>query len=995
MTNSFDADTELEELYNNAPCGYHSLDSEGVFVRVNDTELKMLGYSREELLGRKFSDLITSESLPTFQQNFPIFKQRGWVNDLEFQMFRKDGTILPVSLSATAIKDAAGNYLMSRSVVIDISDRKQLEAERQAAEATLRVSEENYRIISEINPVGIFRNEITGACTYVNEKIMQLLGYPLEECLGHKWIDTLHPDDRHWVYKRWQTFVAQSAIEPNITNRFECRHLHPDGTIVWVLVQIVPERNPEGNITGYIGTLTDISDRKHLETALQTSGKMFSTLVKNAPFGIYLIDAEFRLQQINQGAEAVFSNIDPLIGRDFAEILRIIWQEPFATDAIDRFRHTLITGESYHSQANIEPRANIEEIQAYDWQIHRIILPDGSYGVVCYFYDLSEIKRAEEIIRRTAQREAFLVTLSDALRPLADPVEIQATASRLIGEYLGTNRALYFEIRGANYFVERDYVNGVEALAGSYPIDSFGQDLLAAYRAGRTVSIPDVTADPNLSQEQAAAYVEIQIIAHIGVPMVKNGEFVAGLAVHMSEPRIWTQEEVTLVEEVAERTWAAVKRAHAEADLRKSEADFRLLVTASSDALYRMNADWSEMQNLKGMDFIADTDDPERNWLEKYIPQTEQPLVMATIQSAIRTKSVFELEHRVKQVDGTVGWTFSRAVPLLDANQEIIEWFGTASDVTDRKRAEVEVANNLRDTQRLRDLSERLLSKSDIQVLYHEIVATAIALMRADGGTCQILDEGTQELVLLSTQGFDRTMTEHFYRVPASSNTSCGIALATNARTFVDFDVPESDDPDGSLGMHVNAGYLSAQSTPLITCSGKTIGMVSTHWCEHHRPSDHELRFLDLLARQAADLIEQRQAELKIREQATLLDVATDAIMVRGLDEKILFWNQGAEKLYGWTKQETLNKQANEFFYRKSEATKTKLDDIQQKIREKGKWQGELNQITKAGKKITVESRWTLVKDAANNLLSYLVVNTDITEQKQLEAQFLRTQRLD
>jgi two-component system, cell cycle sensor histidine kinase and response regulator CckA len=82
MTDSFYADRELEELYNHAPCGYHSLDSEGLFVRINDTELKMLGYCREELLGRNFADLITLDSLPTFQQNFPIFKQQGWINDL-------------------------------------------------------------------------------------------------------------------------------------------------------------------------------------------------------------------------------------------------------------------------------------------------------------------------------------------------------------------------------------------------------------------------------------------------------------------------------------------------------------------------------------------------------------------------------------------------------------------------------------------------------------------------------------------------------------------------------------------------------------------------------------------------------------------------------------------------------------------------------------------------------------------------------------------------
>ncbi len=117
-----------EELCNNLPCGYHSLDKHGIFVYINDTELQMLGYSREEVLGRKFSELITPESLPTFQKNFPIFKQRGWVKDLEFQMRCKNGTILPVALSARAIKDEAGKYLMSSSIVLDISKRKQIEA---------------------------------------------------------------------------------------------------------------------------------------------------------------------------------------------------------------------------------------------------------------------------------------------------------------------------------------------------------------------------------------------------------------------------------------------------------------------------------------------------------------------------------------------------------------------------------------------------------------------------------------------------------------------------------------------------------------------------------------------------------------------------------------------------------------------------------------------------------------------------------------------------
>ena len=117
-----------EELYNNLPCGYHSLDKNGRFVRINDTELQMLGYSREEVLGRKFSDLISPESLPTFQKNFSIFKHRGWINDLEIQMRCKNGMILPVALSTRMVKDEAGNYLMSNSIVVDISERKQTEA---------------------------------------------------------------------------------------------------------------------------------------------------------------------------------------------------------------------------------------------------------------------------------------------------------------------------------------------------------------------------------------------------------------------------------------------------------------------------------------------------------------------------------------------------------------------------------------------------------------------------------------------------------------------------------------------------------------------------------------------------------------------------------------------------------------------------------------------------------------------------------------------------
>ncbi|MDZ8263172.1 PAS domain S-box protein [Nostoc sp. ChiQUE01b] len=224
-----------------------------------------------------------------------------------------------------------------------------------------------------------------------------------------------------------------------------------------------------------------------------------------------------------------------------------------------------------------------------------------------------------------------------------------------------------------------------------------------------------------------------------------------------------------------------------------------------------------------------------------------------------------------------------RLVPSVQrALQEVPE---LDKDTIDRKQALSAIESDLKDTQLLHELSARLVTEGDIQTLYQEIIAAAIALTRADAGTVQILDEATQELLLLATQGFERNMTEYFYRVSASSNTPCGIALKNGdaprerlrQRTFVDFDVPESEDPDGSMRMHVDAGYLSAQSTPLIARSGKLIGMVSTHWRKHRRPSDCELRFLDLLARQAADLIEHRQTQVALRESEERLRLATEA----------------------------------------------------------------------------------------------------------------------
>ncbi|WP_129628240.1 PAS domain-containing sensor histidine kinase, partial [Candidatus Oscillochloris fontis] len=135
---------QVQDLYNNAPAGYHSLDANGRFVQVNDTELRWLGYTREEMLGKKtFVDLISPATRPVFDHNFPIFKQQGWIKGLEFELVRKDGTTFPVLIDATAIIDDQGQFVHSRSTVYDMTERKQ-------ADDALRIAWQKEHELSEL-----------------------------------------------------------------------------------------------------------------------------------------------------------------------------------------------------------------------------------------------------------------------------------------------------------------------------------------------------------------------------------------------------------------------------------------------------------------------------------------------------------------------------------------------------------------------------------------------------------------------------------------------------------------------------------------------------------------------------------------------------------------------------------------------------------------------------------------------------------------------------
>jgi PAS domain S-box-containing protein len=253
------AGPSIEDLYNNAPCGYHSLDAQGVIVAINDTELGWLGYSREDLVRRRvFRDLLTPASQAEFDRNFGIFKQRGWVRDLEFEIVAKDGHLVTVLLSATAVRDPDGRFLASRSTLTDISARKRAELERD------RVYTLSPDLLCIASPDGYFKR--------VNPAFTRVLGWSAAEMLARPFLDFVHPDDRDATRHEVERQVV--AGEPVL--HFANRYRHQNGSWRWLSWTSIPQSD------GLLyATARDVTDLRGAEETMREADRRMAALVKD------------------------------------------------------------------------------------------------------------------------------------------------------------------------------------------------------------------------------------------------------------------------------------------------------------------------------------------------------------------------------------------------------------------------------------------------------------------------------------------------------------------------------------------------------------------------------------------------------------------------------------------------------------------------------------------------------------------------------------------
>ncbi|HEX4613741.1 MAG TPA: PAS domain S-box protein, partial [Urbifossiella sp.] len=286
--------------------------------------------------------------------------------------------------------------------------------EQRRAEAALRQSEERHRALVTATSDVAYRMS-------ADWEVM----HPLD---GRGRVASNAEAIRGWMEKNLPASehprvrdAIRRAVETKGTFELEHRVNRPDGTTGWTFSRAVPILDAAGDITEWFGTARDVTERRAAEERLQRSHDTFLNLIQNNPFGVYLVDADFRLARVSLGAQKVFAGVRPLLGRDFDEVLRTIWAEPAAAEFAGHFRRTLATGEPYVSVDTTARRADVDAVESYDWRIERVPLPDGRHGVVCYFYDMTERRRIEDALKDAdRKKDDFIALLAHELRnPLA------------------------------------------------------------------------------------------------------------------------------------------------------------------------------------------------------------------------------------------------------------------------------------------------------------------------------------------------------------------------------------------------------------------------------------------------------------------------------------------------------------------------------------------------------------------------------------------------
>jgi PAS domain S-box-containing protein len=318
----------------------------------------------------------------------------------------------------------------------------------------------------------------------------------------------------------------------------------------------------------------------------------------------------------------------------------------------------------------------------YYYDIYAFRIDDQNKHVAALFSDITQRKKAEE-------RQAFLLKLSDAIRPLSDAEKILEQVTGITMDFYGANRCYYSEIEGDISIIRRDaYQDGLQSVAAVYSLNSMPL-LKSVIDTGKTFIAENVQRAEFIDDNLKEITMQMQIASFIAVPVIKNNRPAGIFSITWDTPVNRPAMEVELAEEIAERTWSAVERAHTENSLRESEQHLHSIANLVPDLLWSRLPDGStDWYNHRWMEYTGQTSEEAINsdWADPIHPD-DREAALASYKEAMTTGKLLRQEHRIRRHDGDYRWFVVQAQPLRSATGNILRWFGAATDIHESRTA--------------------------------------------------------------------------------------------------------------------------------------------------------------------------------------------------------------------------------------------------------------------------------------------------------------------
>ena len=612
-------------------------------------------------------------------------------------------------------------------------------------EAQLLLGEVRYRTLFESNPHPMWVYDLeTLRFMAVNDAATVHYGYSHAE-FGAMTIADIRPLED---LDRLRSVV--NSLSPTVDRAGMWRHLKRDGTPIEVEITAHPLEF--GRRKAVLVLAVDITEQRRAVVALKQSEARYRTLFNSIDQGFCIFEmvydtsgkaVDYRFLEVNSNFER-HSGLADAVGRTALELVPGLEQH-----WMDLYANVVATGDPFHFEQGSGAMGRWFEVDAVR------VGDASSRRVALLFTDVSERRRVQRSLEAEARRASFRAALSEALRTQGDPNLLQNEAARLLGEHLGAGRVFYGEVAadGERAVVVRDYTLGLPSFAGVHPMANFGAALLEQAQKGQPARVPDVQNDPQLSALEKEAYQAVGVGANLAVPVLKGGQLRAFLVVHHRQAYPWPAEDVLLVEETAERTWAALERLQVATTLRDNENRLQRALEASRSGTWEYDPRSREVifDGLYGPFFgiAAGPGSLPASQLESLTAPEDRSHNTEVMRVALETGPgvEFETEYRVRVAGQSERWLFSRG--RVELHQAGLRLVGTVTDITERKQDEARLRH-------LQDVTLRFSEAQTLSEVRQVILEDLLTALGADGGSIRLIRDGV--LVIdeyrLGHQGF-------------------------------------------------------------------------------------------------------------------------------------------------------------------------------------------------------------------------------------------------